>query len=251
MSLLRGHEMPVGEVDKPAGAGSAGFWRRLRRWTLVVMLALLVGALAWLVYGFVSFTRSIAQHEPRVVAKADGIVVLTGGSQRLSDGLSLLADGHGRRLLISGVHQKTTRDEIARHAGDPGGRLDCCVDLGRSARNTIGNAIEARRWAQSNGFKSLLLVTSNYHMPRTLAEFAHVMGPISLAGYPVVSDGIGVVRVWSDPGAFKLVALEYLKLVLSEVRRTFESDPEHSRLPTLIGRQKPVGPQVIDRAEAN
>ncbi len=215
------------------------------------MLAVLIGSLGWLAFGFVAFARSIAPFEPRSIARVDGIVVLTGGSQRLTDGLTLLAEGHGKRLLISGVYQRTNRDEIARHAGDQRGKLGCCVDLGKSARNTIGNAIEARRWAQTNGFSSLLVVTSNYHMPRTLAEFGHAMGPIKLTGYPVVSDSVDVTRVWTDPAAFRLLASEYLKFVVSQMRRTFETDPEHSRLPVLVGRQKPVGPLPIDRAEAN
>ncbi|MGL4439532.1 MAG: YdcF family protein [Bosea sp. (in: a-proteobacteria)] len=251
MSLIRGHDMPAGGLKRPATSGPVRFWSRMRRWSLLVVLAVAMGGLGWLGYGFAVFARSIILHEPRVVGKVDGIVVLTGGSQRLVDGLSLLADGHGKRLLISGVYQKTNRDEIARYAGDQRGMLECCVDLGKSARNTIGNAIEARRWAQSNGFKSLLLVTSNYHMQRTLAEFGHVMGEVSLAGYPVVSDSVDVTRVWSDFAAFKLVGSEYLKLVVSQARRTFEIDPEYSRLPILVGRQKPVGPQLIDRAEAN
>lgn len=243
--------MPAAGLDRPDVTGTLRFWLRLRRWTLLGIGAVVLGGLFWLAFGFVSFARSIALHEPRAVGPVDGIVVLTGGSQRLSDGLALLADGHGKRLLISGVYQKTNRDEIARHAGDQRGMLECCVDLGKSARNTIGNAIEARRWAQSNGFTSLLVVTSNYHMPRTLAEFGHVMGTIRLAGYPVVSDSVDVTLVWSDAAVFKLVASEYLKVVVSQIRRTFETDPEHSRLPVLVGRQKPVGPLPIDRAEAN
>jgi uncharacterized SAM-binding protein YcdF (DUF218 family) len=251
MSVMRGQDMPTGGLERPATKGSLRFWLRLRRLIALVMAATLIGGLIWLVAGFVSFARSISLHEPRVVGQFDGIVVLTGGSQRLSDGLALLAQGHGKRLLISGVYQKTNRDEIARHAGGQGGILECCVDLGKSARNTIGNSIEARRWAQSNGFTSLLVVTSNYHMPRTLAEFGHVLGKTRLSGYPVISDSIDVKRVWSDPATFKLVATEYLKFLVSKARRMFEADPEYSRLPILVGRQKPVGPLPIDRADAN
>lgn len=243
--------MPDGGLERPATVGTLRFWLRLRRAALFGFIAVWLAALVWLAVGFVAFARSISLREPLAIGKVDGIVVLTGGSQRLSDGLSLLANGHGRRLLISGVHEKANREEIARYAGDSRGMPGCCVDLGRSARNTIGNAIEARRWAQSNGFSSLLVVTSNYHLPRTLAEFGHVMGTVKLVGYPVVSDSVDMGRVWSDPAAFKLVASEYLKVIVSQFRRLFEADPEHSRLPVLVGRQKPVGPLPIDRADAN
>ncbi len=220
------------------------------RQVAAVVLALGLGAAVWMVADFIGFSRSIATFEPRNPERADGIVVLTGGSQRLSDGLGLLAAGRGQRLLISGVYQKTGRDEIARKAGDIRPMLACCVDLGKSARNTIGNAIEARRWAQSNGFNSLLVVTSNYHMPRTVGEFQHALQGMRLIGYPVVSDSVDITRLWSDAGVFRVVGAEYLKFVVSRLRQLVESDPEHSRLPVLVGRQKPVGHLPIERAES-
>lgn len=223
--------------------------RRLGIWLLRALGALGLLMVAAFLLSFASFVRSIARFEPHRVGAAAGIVVLTGGSQRLTDALGLLASGHGRRLLISGVHQKTSRDEIARITGYRGDKLECCADLGKSARNTIGNAIEARRWARENGFRSLIVVTSNYHMPRALGEFAHVMGDIEVVGYPVVSDSVDMTRLWADPGAFRLIATEYTKYIVSRARRSIEHDPEHSRLPTLVGRQKPVGPQAIERAE--
>ncbi|MCU0885354.1 MAG: YdcF family protein [Beijerinckiaceae bacterium] len=249
MSLIRGQDIAP---DAPASAQKAlpvaRGGRRLRQ-AAFVLLALGLGAALWLVQDFLTFSRSIATFEPRNPERADGIVVLTGGSQRLSDGLGLLAEGHGRRLLISGVYQKTGRDEIARHARDLRPMLACCVDLGKSARNTIGNAIEARRWAQSNGFTSLLVVTSNYHMPRTVGEFRHALQDMRLIGHPVVSDSVDITRLWSDAGVFRVVGAEYLKFVVSRARHLIESDPETSRLPILVGRQKPVGHLPIERAD--
>jgi uncharacterized SAM-binding protein YcdF (DUF218 family) len=247
MSLLRGHEMPAEADGSVAPLGTRRRSpRRVVGWVLLAILALGTGGIA---VSFSAFARAIPVFEPRAVAHADGIVVLTGGSQRLADALTLLAEGRGKRLLISGVHQRTGRDEIARNASHQRAMLACCVDLGKSARNTIGNAIEARRWARENGFASLLVVTSNYHMPRTLGEFEHVLSGVSVRGYPVVSDSVDITRMWTDAGAFRLVAGEYAKFVVSRLRQMVESDPEHSRLPVLVGRQKPVGPLPIDRAD--
>jgi len=250
MSLIRGHDIAPdtkASARHPLPVVTGG--RRARQAAFAV-LALGLGAALWLVADFIGFSRSIATFEPRNPERADGIVVLTGGSQRLSDGLGLLAEGRGRRLLISGVYQKTGRDEIARKAGDMRPIPACCVDLGKSARNTIGNAIEARRWAQSNGFTSLLVVTSNYHMPRTVGEFQHALQGMRLIGYPVVSDSVDITRLWSDAGVFRLVGAEYLKFLVSRLRRLIESDPEHSRLPVLVGRQKPLGHLPIERAQS-
>jgi uncharacterized SAM-binding protein YcdF (DUF218 family) len=221
-----------------------------RQWPARVLLVigLLSGALAiWAAAGFVAFTRSIATAEPQKPASADGIVVLTGGAQRLSDGMALLAGGHGQRLLISGVNASAGRDDIMRGSGLRHEKLECCVDLGKGARNTIGNAIETRRWARSNGFRSLLVVTSNYHMPRTLAEFRHVMGDIELVGYPVVSEHQEHAGTWTMLSGLKLLASEFVKYQITRLRQLLETDPEHSRLPVLMGRQKPVGSQPIER----
>jgi uncharacterized SAM-binding protein YcdF (DUF218 family) len=239
---------PVPALDPVSSPRRRGRRRRIARavaWFLV--FAALASGL-WLVGGFLSFTRQIAAVEPRKAPVADGIVVLTGGSQRLSDALELLARQHGRRLLISGVNARTGRDEIARHAGGGKALLDCCVDLGKGARNTIGNAIEARRWAVDNGFRSLLVVTSNYHLPRTLEEFGHALGDIRVVGHPVVSESVEIESFWSDPGTFRLLLGEYAKYAVARLRHAVEADPETSRWPVLVGRQKPLGPQPIERA---
>src|SRR5690242_12786090 len=118
--------------------------------------------------GFLCFVYSLDRFEQKPETRADGIVAMTGGAQRIGDAIDLLAKGYAKRLLISGVNEKTSREQISRL--NPGQRqlFDCCVDLDYRARNTIGNAIETRRWAEANGFDAIIVVTSNYHMPRTL-----------------------------------------------------------------------------------
>ena len=106
---------------------------------------------------------------------ADGIVVLTGGSSRVSDAMELLAAGYGKRLLISGVHPTNAASDISRSLPDNQSLLRCCVDLDRSAVNTRSNAAQTRRWVHERGFKSLIVVTSNYHMPRAVVELSHAM----------------------------------------------------------------------------
>jgi uncharacterized SAM-binding protein YcdF (DUF218 family) len=230
------------DLDRPrAGDVSRAGFRGLRLGLGLFVTSLMIGALIWLAVGYARFQSAIVTGEPGAPPRVDGIVVLTGGAQRVNDGLALLAEGRGKRLLISGVHEKTGRDEIARLSGVKRQSLDCCVDLGRSARNTIGNALEARRWAKANGFKSLLVVTSNYHMPRTLEEFTHVLDDVRITGYPVVSE-----HTDSESLSTRLLVSEYAKFVVSKLRRVIEDDPEHSRLPVLVGRQKPLGHLPIE-----
>src|SRR5271169_3955158 len=137
--------------------------RRIRS----VFVKLVVFGGAALVLGFVTFLLFLPK-EVVLDRNADGIVVLTGGTSRISDALELLAAGRGKRLLITGVNPGTTTGEIAREVVNYDRLLACCVDLDYSALNTLGNAVQARRWGLAHSFQSLIVVTSAYHMPRAL-----------------------------------------------------------------------------------
>lgn len=188
-----------------------------KRWgvaTLSVLAAVLVAAGG----GFVGFLSQLRGTETRPSRTADGIVVLTGGSSRVSDAMELLANGYGKRLLISGVHPLSGTSDISRSLPDNQSLLNCCVDLDRSAVNTRSNAAETRRWAHERGFKSLIVVTSNYHMPRAIVELSHAMPDISLIPFAVVGDKWREEPWWSNGGTLRLVLSEYVKYVAAEVR---------------------------------
>lgn len=150
--------------------------------------------------------------------EADGVVVLTGGSSRVSDAMELLAAGYGKRLLISGVHPTNEASDISRSVPDSQGLMRCCVDLDRSAVNTRSNAAETRRWARERGFKSLIVVTSNYHMPRAIVELSHAMPDVTLIPFAVVGDKWRDEPWWTSGGTFRLLLSEYAKYVAAEVR---------------------------------
>jgi uncharacterized SAM-binding protein YcdF (DUF218 family) len=188
--------------------------RRLRA-TLVAALAVgFVGAAV----GFVAFLAQLRGTEVRPDRKADGIVVLTGGSSRLSDGMELLAAGYGRRLLISGVHPTNAASDISRSLTENRSYLNCCVDLDHSAVNTRSNAAETRRWARERGFKSLIVVTSNYHMPRAIVELSHAMPEIELIPYAVIGDRWREEPWWTSSVTLRLLLSEYVKYVAAEMR---------------------------------
>ncbi len=208
-----------------------------RLWRRILLLGGALGLIG-LAAGFGFYLREIARHES-VPITADGIAVLTGGAQRIGDAANLLGSGHGRRLLISGVNAKSGREEVLRANPDLKAYLDCCVDLDYRARNTIGNAIETRRWVRTHAFRSLLVVTSNYHMPRALTELQHALPDVALIPYPVVVDPQGIERWWRDPTVARLLFAEYVKYLASLTRTRLEEDPERSLFAVLVGGRKP------------
>lgn len=237
-----------------AAGRRVSFWR-VALWSALVLLV--VAGVA-LVVGYIRFASGIAGREPIAVPRTDAIVVVTGGSQRIGDAIGLLGADRGSRLLISGVNEKTSREELAKLNPTARELLACCVDLDYRARNTIGNAIEARRWLRKHGFRSLLVVTSNYHMPRTIAEFAHAMPNIRLVPHPVVTDQIDTGGWWNRWSTLKVLVPEYAKFLAARLRSTVERDPETSRLSVIIGGRKPVstkpaelmGPEQERRSQA-
>ncbi|MGY3583485.1 uncharacterized SAM-binding protein YcdF (DUF218 family) [Bradyrhizobium sp. USDA 4341] len=206
MSLQPDDTSPKGHAAQPRG------WLRV---VIVVPLALAFVAAAVGFIGFLSQLRGVETDPPH---NADGIVVLTGGSSRVSDAMELLAAGYGKRLLISGVHPTNDANDISRSVPDSQGLMRCCVDLDRSAVNTRSNAAETRRWAHERGFKSLIVVTSNYHMPRAIVELSHAMPDITLIPFAVVGDKWRDEPWWTSGGTFRLLLSEYAKYVAAEMR---------------------------------
>ena len=168
--------------------------------------------------GFIAFLSQLRGVEVKPARNADGIVVLTGGSSRVSDAMELLAGGYGKRLLISGVHPTNAASDISRSLPDNHSLLGCCVDLDRSAVNTRSNAAETRRWARDRGFKSLIVVTSNYHMPRAIVELSHAMPDIALIPFAVVGDKWRDEPWWTSGTTLRLLLSEYAKYVAAELR---------------------------------
>ncbi|MES2905474.1 MAG: YdcF family protein [Pseudomonadota bacterium] len=193
------------------------FRRNFKRIVLIAGL-LAIGAF---VTGFFFFVSRVNQPLPNDNAPADGIVVLTGGASRINDAVQLLADGRGRRLLITGLNPSTSRHDLARTMGKKSYLIECCVDLDYEAINTIGNADEAAKWAQANKFTRLLVVTSNYHMPRTLLELQRAYPAGVFMPQPVASTSIRTENWWLHLPSIQLLGAEYLKYLAALARLSF------------------------------
>jgi uncharacterized SAM-binding protein YcdF (DUF218 family) len=198
-------------------AGKAG---RLKR-AGCAALAIVIAVPGLFAAGFLWFVWHMPSDEVALDRSADGIVVLTGGASRILDGIELLAAGRGKRLLISGVHRGTTTGEIARTVPEYARLLACCVDLDHSAVNTLGNAVETRHWVKNRGFRSLIVVTSSYHMPRTMVELAWQMPDVELIPFPVISEKMRN-EPWWTAASMRLLFFEYVKYLVAQVRTRLE-----------------------------
>lgn len=227
----------VPRATKPSSS-SPGLLRRLGLWTI----AFCVGVAALAAVGFLWFIWRVPADEVALDRDADGIVALTGGASRIPDAIELLASGRGKRLLISGVNRATSSKEISRLNPEFERWVRCCVDFDRSL-NTLGNAVETRRWAESRGFRSLIVVTSNYHMPRAIVEFTHSMPDVLLIPFPVVGEKWRDEPWWSSGQAARLLVTEYAKFLAAGVRVHIDDwvSPEPASQPIEMSRKRAAG----------
>jgi uncharacterized SAM-binding protein YcdF (DUF218 family) len=188
---------------------------------IVVLGVIAVG----LVAGFISFVHAVGKENSDTRA-ADGIVALTGGQDRLTDALALLQSGRAQRLLITGVNPTTSGDQLEKQVPRFAEFAACCVDIDRRAATTVGNAVETRRWVEHRGFRSIIVVTSGYHMPRALTELSRALPNVALIPHPVVTDKLREENWWRDPLTVRLLFSEYLKYLLAMAKLRLAPNPE-------------------------
>lgn len=194
------------------------------------LLKVIAGIVALYVASFVLFVAELPS-KPRVAPQADAIVTLTGGDARLDAAVALFEQGTGKRLLITGVNKTSTKEELKRLSSG-GRRFDCCADLGYAAEDTYGNAEEAAGWTAQHHYRSLIVVTASYHMPRSLRLFRSLMPGVRLVPYPVEPVGVNIAAWWR-PGTLHLLHNEYLKYVASFVMTAVDQRSDDGKSASL------------------
>jgi len=207
--------------------------------TFLILLILLA---AWGA-GLLAFANRVANSTPPPdPPQADAIVALTGASLiRLEAAEALLEEGLGRRLLISGVNRETTRKQmratlITDKRASADRAFDCCVDLGFQAENTLGNARETAPWVARHRYRTLIVVTADYHMPRALLELHAAMPGVVLYPFPVATEAVDARRWWASPDQARRLVVEYCKYVVILLRNELLSfspprQPTHATPP--------------------
>lgn len=190
-----------------------------------LLAGLLVIGLIWTA-GLFAFADRVSRLTPAPLPEAaDGVVVLTGAGSnaRLDAGMAVLEAGLARRLLVSGVNREASREDI-RVVSRAAKRLyDCCVDLGFTAANTLGNARETAEWARAMRFQSLIIVTADYHMPRAMLELKSALPDVELRPYAAATPALDAQRWRETRGGARLMIREYSKYMTVLARETFRS----------------------------
>lgn len=181
-----------------------------------IAIAGTLALLLWII-GLIQFAQHLPKMTPDESIKTDAIVVLTGGSKRISTGVSLLATGVADKLLISGVGAPIRVEDLFSEHRINADVLSAKVTLGSEAEDTPGNAIETAKWAMRENVNSIRLVTASYHMPRSLRELGRAMPNIQIIPHPVFPDQVKP-EWWKYPGTATLIAGEYSKYIFTGIR---------------------------------
>jgi uncharacterized SAM-binding protein YcdF (DUF218 family) len=201
---------------------------RVRRALVLVLFGLAVLA-AWSA-GLVIFVGYIPRAPAVETQATDAIVVLTGGSERLAEGVRLLGLGMAKKLFVSGVHADVDLAQLVASLPPDAvpptdAQLACCVVLGYAAGNTLGNARETAQWMAAQGYTSLRLVTANYHMPRSLLEFRQALPGLIVVPHPVFPPQVKREEWWRWPGTAALMVSEYHKFLFALLRGALAPAP--------------------------
>jgi len=153
------------------------------------------------------------------------VVALTGigSNERIGAGVNLLEAGRARRMLVSGVNREASREDIRAVSKAARRIYDCCVDLGFTAADTVGNARETAEWARAMRYDSLIVVTADYHMPRAMLELRSAMPEAKLQPYPVATSAFNVHRWWRSSKSARLMIVEYSKYLAILGRETIRA----------------------------
>ena len=188
------------------------------RFVVSAILLVFVVASSAFIGGFFVFADQVATAQSPPSPRADGIVALTGDTGRIGAAIDLLNQDSATRLLISGVDQAISAETLRNAFPASASLFGCCIDIGRAARDTRGNALEARDWVRARGFSSLIIVTSAYHMPRSLSEMSRALPEVELVPVPVQPVHRDLTAWMQDGSTFRLLLLEYVKYIVSRLR---------------------------------
>ncbi len=181
-------------------------------WHLGLYCSIIIFSI-WLI-GFAVFCVYALSLQSDSLEKRDAVVVLTGGSNRIDTGLKLMKQQHADYLLISGVNKKVRAKKLLKNVSVKDRQK---ITLGYAAENTVGNAKEINQWVNDKKIKSILLVTSFYHMPRSVFEINRLNPQLKIAPRPVFPKSFGDSVDWIKTRYAWLLFIEYHKFIFVHI----------------------------------
>lgn len=229
MLAMKGHHLDEASGAEPGRGFEASARKRRLPGSLRAAGLAILGLISVFVGGFALFATHVSQlSTPEDPPPADAIIVLTGGQARLDAAIALLKLGKGERLLISGVHPSTSSRMLQAATGGDKALFSCCVDIDRAALDTVGNAEESVKWVRTHAYGRVILVTNNYHMPRSLLELGRLLDREELEPYPVVNANLENGGWMVRPDALRVLFTEYNKYLVALARGVVPYHPVDS-----------------------
>ncbi len=159
---------------------------------------------------FIAFAHKINAYKSDNSTKTDAIIVLTGGKNRIQEGIKMMDNNLATKMFISGVSKQTSKKDLnISHNKD--------IELGYAATTTFENGIEVKEWINTNNIKTIRLVTSNYHLPRSLLEIKNQNKNIKVIESPIYSDNINK-RWWTSLKTTSFIFIEFNKFIYVYIR---------------------------------
>ena len=188
--------------------------RSLKFYLWSVGLPLLAGVALWF-FLLLDFLDKIPQESHRQLPKSQVIIVLTGSLGRIDHGIELFKQGVADRIFISGLSRDANTEQILAPLSEA--QQKCCVGLGFSAPDTRGNAIESAAFVKQQGIRSLILVTADFHMPRSLFEFRRALPQTVIIPEPVLTKNHSNGQWWRNRQSLFLILREFHKYTRARV----------------------------------
>jgi len=178
--------------------------------------------------GLYNFKKNILSFTKYNEKENPNIVILTGGANRIKDGLKIIKDfkkskQNNYKILVSGTGVGFTKNSLKNKLGPNFNShlIQCCIDLDNVSQNTFTNASETLKWTNKNNIKEFILITSNYHMPRALLEFKNVMPNLKIHTYAITPKKHDIENWFSSYQTFGLIFTEYCKHIVASLRIKF------------------------------
>ena len=194
----------------------------------ITFICLITLILVFLFFQLNNFKDNILSFEKHHNKESSNIVILTGGTNRIKDGLKIIEgfrkeNKNNYKILVSGTGTGFTKNSLKKKLGPNFNPklIQCCIDLDSVSKNTFTNASGTFKWAKKNDIKEFILITSNYHMPRAILEFENIMPNLKIYTYTITPDRHEIENWLSSYQTFGLVFTEYCKYIVANLRIKF------------------------------